>query len=86
MRYKCECCGYYTLPKESSGTYGICPICYWEDDPVQLKDPDFAGGANVYSLNESRNNYLIYEVSNPKFIKYVRKPLIDELPESNNID
>ncbi|MCR5331785.1 MAG: EAL domain-containing protein [Lachnospiraceae bacterium] len=35
------------------GKYEICEVCGWEDDPVQLKDPDLAGGANELSLNES---------------------------------
>ncbi len=29
-KYKCLCCGYYTL--DSRGNYDICPICYWEDE------------------------------------------------------
>jgi rubrerythrin len=37
--------------------YEICPVCGWEDDPVQRRDPDFAGGANTLSLNEARREY-----------------------------
>lgn len=40
------------------GAYEVCPICGWEDDPVQRRDPDFAGGANALSLNEAREKYL----------------------------
>ena len=35
--------------------YDICPICTWEDDPVQKDDPDFPYGANRLSLNQSRD-------------------------------
>ncbi len=35
-------------------SYEICPQCGWEDDPVQLDDPDYGGGANHQSLNASR--------------------------------
>jgi Cysteine-rich CPCC len=45
--YPCPCCGYRTLPQEAGGTYALCPICFWEDDGVQLDDPDYEGGANV---------------------------------------
>ena len=37
--------------------YEICPICDWENDPVQRKDPDFAGGANKLSLNDAIKEY-----------------------------
>ena len=51
--YQCACCGQRTL--ESDDFYDICPICKWEDDPVQRDDPDYAGGANCLSLNQSRD-------------------------------
>ena len=38
MLYKCECCGFYSLPEESAGNDYICPICYWQDDFVQLEE------------------------------------------------
>ncbi|EGN7764477.1 hypothetical protein ISN88_004608, partial [Escherichia coli] len=37
--------------------YEICPICGWEDDPVQSADPDFSGGANSPSLNEAKRAF-----------------------------
>ncbi len=39
------------------GEYDICEECFWENDPVQLNDPDFDGGANEMSLNEAREAY-----------------------------
>lgn len=84
MLYKCECCGCYTLPEESTGNYNICPVCYWEDDIVQIEDPDFQGGANEESLNQARNNYKIFGACSRKFIDKVRKPYCKELPEKNS--
>ena len=54
FQYECPCCGQPGFTHPVDGTYDICPYCMWEDDPVQLKDPDFAGGANELSLNEAR--------------------------------
>lgn len=51
----CPCCGKFKL--DEVGKYEICGICGWEDDPVQRKDPDFDGGANIISLNEARDRY-----------------------------
>lgn len=48
----CPCCGAGLLTEK--GAYEICPVCGWEDDPVQRRDPDFAGGANRLSLCEAR--------------------------------
>lgn len=83
MLFKCECCGYYTLPEESRGNYNICPVCFWEDDIVQLEDPNFEGGANEESLNQARSNYLHFGVSHKKFIGKVRKPFDYEFPPKN---
>lgn len=47
--YTCPCCGFYTL-NEPAGSYAICNICGWEDDPVQLRFPTMQKGANGGSL------------------------------------
>jgi hypothetical protein len=47
--YLCRCCGFLTLSDPSYGSYEICPVCFWEDDPVQNEDPSNAGGANQIS-------------------------------------
>ena len=52
-RIICPCCG-KTLVDE----YEICDVCDWENDPVQLAKPDYAGGANKMSLNEERKAYM----------------------------
>lgn len=50
----CECCGKYELEMPE---FEICPICKWEDDPLQGEEPDYSGGANEMSLNQARQAY-----------------------------
>ena len=77
LKYRCPCCGYYTLP--GAGEYDICPVCYWEDDPVQEDDPDLAGGANDLCLNECRENFGLYGACEKRYTGCVRKPLPEEM-------
>lgn len=51
-RYPCPCCGFLVFGEEP-GSYDICGICGWEDDPVQLLYP-LAGGANPPLLQEQK--------------------------------
>jgi hypothetical protein len=51
----CHCCGKPTLEEKSR--YDICPVCGWEDDAIQNDDPNYAGGANILSLNEAKVIY-----------------------------
>ena len=78
MRYPCPCCGYYTLNEESSGTFEICPVCYWENDDIQVDDPTYEGGANGISLAEAKANFSRYGAVKTEFVKEVRKPLPEE--------
>jgi len=48
----CPCCYDRSFKKKDS--FEVCPICGWIDDLSQRKDPDFAGGANDFSLNVSK--------------------------------
>ena len=72
-RYACPCCGFLTLEEPERGNYEICPVCFWEDDPVQLEDPDYVGGANDVSLNQARQNFAALRVSEERF----RRPTYD---------
>ncbi|MFD8498067.1 CPCC family cysteine-rich protein [Amycolatopsis sp. NPDC059657] len=56
-RFPCPCCGHLMFD-EPPGSYYICSVCFWEDDSVQLRWPDWAGGANKPSLIEAQDNYL----------------------------
>lgn len=81
-RYACPCCEFLTYDEVPSGTYGICPVCFWEDDPVQLKDENYAGGANHVSLVEARENFRRFSAKDQRVIPFVRPPRIDEYFES----
>ena len=55
--YTCPCCGYKTRGEEQYGSYDICPICFWEDDPFQVENPDTDIGANPISLRQAQRNF-----------------------------
>ena len=75
MNYRCACCNQFTREEpQGSWDYEICPVCFWEDDPVQNIHPDSYSGANKVSLNEAKQNYKQYSVSEERFISAVRKP------------
>jgi hypothetical protein len=54
MNLPCPSCGFETIGEDAYGTYGICGICDWEDDQVQLANPFSSGGANSLSLYDSQ--------------------------------
>lgn len=79
IRYPCPCCNYLTyedIPPQ--GEYEICPVCYWEDDPVQSKDQDYTGGANEVSLNQAKKNFFKYGAISESLKKYTRLPKKNE--------
>ena len=48
----CPACGFKTIEGTFYGSYGICDVCDWEDDQVQLSNPNMGGGANSLSLED----------------------------------
>lgn len=54
-KYLCPVCGRHHF--QEIGAYEICPVCGWEDDPVQRREPYFEGGANSMSLDQAREAY-----------------------------
>ncbi|MFN3326555.1 MAG: CPCC family cysteine-rich protein [Bryobacteraceae bacterium] len=78
--YPCPCCGYLTIGEQPPGTFEICAVCGWEDDNVQFEDPNYAGGANKVSLNQARQNFATFGAKSQEAVKWVRKPLPEELP------
>lgn len=79
-RYPCPCCGFLTLGQKPPGTYAICPVCWWEDDDVQARDPDYAGGANRLSLRQARASFREFGASDVEFTTRVRRPTAEENP------
>lgn len=70
----CPCCKYDTFKKEERLNYSICPICFWEDDPMAFEDPEFVGGANRVSLIQAQKNYKEFGACEKDMIKNTRKP------------
>lgn len=77
-KYKCPCCGFYTFEKKEHA-YDICPVCFWEDDPVQFANPTMENGANHVSLATARINYKHFSACDAEMKKYVRGVKKDEM-------
>ena len=82
-KYRCPCCGFYTLSEQPPGTYAVCPVCFWEDDLVQFHDPTYDGGANPVSLVEARKNFLMFGAIMKEHKEHVRTPREDEIPPAS---
>jgi hypothetical protein len=82
-KFTCPCCGYKTFRKKPNGSYDICSVCFWEDDPTQLDDPDYEGGANRVSLKQGQKNFIEFGACERDMIKNVIQPTKDEQREEN---
>jgi hypothetical protein len=73
--YTCPCCGSKISSQYvPSRSWHICKTCYWEDCPVQFKDPDYVGPANSVSLNQARKNFAEFGVGVLSWSDEVKKP------------
>ena len=79
MKYSCPCCGFLTFDEKPCGNFDICPVCYWEDDDIQNKNPDFVGGANGISLNQAKTAYKALGAIKKRYVEKVRLPVKDEI-------
>ncbi len=77
-KFACPCCGYKTFNHEPNGSFDICLVCFWEDDPIQLNDPDYKGGANPMSLRQAQQNFLEFGACDREMLQNVRQPFADE--------
>ena len=82
-RVMCRCCGYLTLSRY--GSYEICAVCNWEDDPTTIFEPGESRGGpgpNHISLSEGRRNFALEGVCcpSPTVQARVRDPLPAERP------
>lgn len=75
--YPCPCCGHLTFD-EPPGSHAICPVCFWEDDAVQLRRPDCSGGANKPSLIAAQQTYQAIGACEEHVLRYVRPATADE--------
>jgi hypothetical protein len=88
----CLCCGYRTIEGYETAfgyttppyTSCICPICFWQDDPVDYDEPDVsAGGPNHVSMKQAQRNFLAFGVSEERLLPYVRKPTPEDKRDPN---
>jgi Cysteine-rich CPCC len=77
-KFACPCCGYKTIYREDT-FYDLCPVCFWETDPIQLADPTYKGGANRPSLTEAQQNFILFGACEKDVFPYTRLPLADEM-------
>jgi Cysteine-rich CPCC len=75
--YPCPCCGHLVFC-EPPGSYEICPICFWEDDVIQLVYPLMDGGANKFCLFKSQKEFARCGACEPRFTRDVRRADSDE--------
>ncbi|WJG09347.1 CPCC family cysteine-rich protein [Aliiglaciecola sp. LCG003] len=66
---QCPCCDYFTLSQRAS--YLICPICFWEDDGVDVNAQDNYSGPNHMSLRQGRQNFIQIGACDPKMLEHV---------------
>ena len=76
-QYPCPCCGHLTMG-EPPGSFDICPVCFWEDDAIQLRWPDYAGGANGPSLVDAQQSFIGRGAVEGRLRRSVRKARDDE--------
>lgn len=76
-RYPCACCGHLVFD-ERVGSYEICPVCFWEDDLIQTRWPNYTGGANKLSLIECQRNYQTFGACEARVLQHVRPATEDE--------
>jgi hypothetical protein len=82
QRYTCPCCGYKTILRADT-FYDLCPVCFWETDPIQLADPYYKGGANQSSLAEAQQNFILFGACEKEDVPKTRMPLADEIRDEN---
>ncbi|MFJ3169618.1 CPCC family cysteine-rich protein [Streptomyces roseus] len=75
----CIVCGNLTVGVP--GHHEICPVCGWQDDGGDYRDPDrYVGGPNHVTLREARENYRTFGASEPRRADRVRLPRPEEVP------
>ena len=79
-KYKCLCCGYYTLDEAACD---VCSVCFWEDSSII--DLDVYDGLNhKITLREGIENYKKFGASKKEYLPYIREPLPYEKQSRND--
>lgn len=56
-KHKCPVCGKFDF--EEYNSLEICEVCGWQDDAVQVENPDSTDGANRISFNQALEAYKV---------------------------
>ena len=75
-RFPCPCCGHLVFAAPP-GSHEICPVCFWEDDAAQLREPTMPG-ANAVSLAEAQRSYADFGACEARVAGFVRAAAADE--------
>jgi len=70
----CPCCGYDSL-------YEWCSICYWEEDTVCERFPDWEHCANWHSLREAQELFELFGFCDGPHELWATKPLVERTSE-----
>lgn len=70
-REQCPCCDYVTLPERNN--YLICPICFWEEDGIDVDRLDIPSGPNHMTLREGRANFQRIGACDQKMLENVMR-------------
>lgn len=74
---RCVCCGYKTIDERAD--YEICPVCFWENDALDISELYTPSGANHgLTIKEGRVNYREFGACKIDFIGNVRPPKDEE--------
>ncbi len=74
-KFYCVCCGFASLDEQGgTGSYELCPFCFWEDDKTQFEDPTYEGGANQPSLQQAKKNFQTFGACDEKAKSNVKPP------------
>lgn len=76
-KYTCPVCGYKVFTK-TAGSFEICPICFWQDDVVDLQEMYKPMGPNKVSLEQAQKNYKEFGASEKRLLEHVRQPIGEE--------
>lgn len=76
-KYTCPSCGYKVF-EEPVGSDDICPICFWQDDSIDLEAMYEPMGPNHVSLEQAQKNYQKFGASEKHFVGNVHRPKDEE--------
>ncbi|MEV6102784.1 CPCC family cysteine-rich protein [Nocardia sp. NPDC051981] len=75
--YPCPACGHRVFD-QPPGCHLVCPVCFWEDDGVQLRWPTLALGANRVSLVDAQRNVIAFGAYDEHARGFVRPATAEE--------